>query len=208
MGKRLPGLLEDPVVALGYAFAAIADGHNQLLTQGDTTTWRGFLLGLQDRYGVITDTEGRLASEKQALGDLRAKAENAITDRSLAADDLHRRYEKLVADVALADEQQKQNFQVLLDHVNQEHAEAQIAYASDMSDLKRAFKEAMALRGPVNYWRRKARKHRVQARRQMVQSFKSLGGLAIGLGLTAVWAFWTVNDQGVPDAWSVTLSDA
>jgi heme/copper-type cytochrome/quinol oxidase subunit 4 len=204
-GKRMLGLMAEPVVALGYVFSVIADGHNQLFTQGNATTWRGFLLGLQDRHGVITDTEGRLDGEKEALGDLRAKAEDAITHRSLAADDLHRRYEALVADVALADEQQKQNFQVLLDHVNQEHAKAQSAYATDMSDLKRAFKEAMALRGPVSYWRKKARKHRVQGRRQMVQSFRSLGGLAIGLGLTAIWAFWTVNDKGVPDAWKVSV---
>lgn len=205
LGKRLQLLSSEPVVALGYVFAVISDGHKQLLTQGDANTWRGFLIGLQDRHGVITDSEARLASEKEALSDLRSKAEDAITQRSLSADDLHRRFEALVKDISEADGKQKQDFQALLDSVNKEHVKAQNTYASDMNDLKRAFKEAMALRGPVNYWRRKARKHRVQGKRQMVQSFQSLGGLAIGLGLTAIWAFWTVNDKGVPDAWKVSV---
>ena len=79
LGKRLLSLSAEPVVALGYAFAVISEGHNQLLTQGDVNVWRGFLMGLQDRHCVITDSEARLTSEKEALSDLRAKAESALT---------------------------------------------------------------------------------------------------------------------------------
>lgn len=205
LGNRLANLNSDPAVALGYTFGVVASEHQQLITQGDANVWRGFLMGLQDRYGVITDVDARLTNEKEALSDLRTKAEEAITQRGLAADDLHRRYEALVAGIVETDAQQKQDFQALLSSVNEKHEKAQDTYESDMNDLRRAFKEAMALRGPVNYWRRKARKHRVQAKRQMVQSFKSLGGLAIGLGLTAIWAFWKVNDKGVPDAWKISV---
>ncbi len=205
LGKRLLGLSAEPVVALGYAFAVISEGHNQLLTQGDANVWRGFLMGLQDRHGVITDSYAWLANEKEALSDLRAKAESALTQKELAANELHRRYESLESDIAKADEKQKQDFTQLLEKVNAEHAEALGAHETAMNDLKRAFKEAMAIRGPVNYWRRKARRHRVQSKRQMVRSFQLLGGLSAVLGLTAIWAFWTVNDKGVPHAWKVSV---
>ena len=205
LAKRLLGLSAEPVVALGYAFAVISEGHNQLLTQGDVNVWRGFLMGLQDRHCVITDSEARLTSEKEALSDLRAKAESALTQKALAADELHRRYESLESDIANADEKQKQDFTQLLEKVNAEHAEALRAHEAAMNDLKRAFKDGMALRGPVNYWRRKARRHRVQSKRQMVRSFQSLGGLAAVLGITAIWVFWTVNGNGVPHVWKVSV---
>lgn len=160
-GKRLANLASDPSVAVGYTFGVVASDHQQLLSQGDANVWRGFLMGLQDRYGVITDADARLANEKKALSDLRAKAEGAITQGGLAVDGLHRRYEALVASIVETGAQQKQDFQALLGSVNEKHEKAQDAYESDMNDLRRAFKEAMALRGPVNYWRRKARKHRV-----------------------------------------------
>ncbi len=157
--KRLQGLSTEPVVALGYAFAVIFDGHNQLFTQGDASLWRGFLMGLQDRHGVITDSEARLASEKEALSDLRAKAESALTQKELAADELHRRYENLESDIAKADEKQKQDFTQVLEKVNAEHAKALGAHETAMNDLKRAFKDGMALRGPVEYWSSKATTH-------------------------------------------------
>lgn len=205
MGKRLLGLLAEPVVALGYAFAAIVDGHNQLLTQGDTTTWRGFLMGLQDRYGVITDTEDRVACEKEALSDLRAKAEGAFTQRGLAADELHRRYEALVTDIAVTDEKQKLDFEQLLANVNEKHAQAIQDHETAMADLKRAFKDGMALRGPVEYWSTKASTHQTKAKNLMLGSFGSMVGLGVVLGLLSTWIFQTLNKDGLPDTWKISV---
>ncbi len=205
LGKRLLWLSKEPVVALGYVFAVISDGHKQILTQGDANTWRGFLIGLQDRHGVITDTEARLASEKEALSDLRAKAEDAITQRSLSADDLHRRYEALVTDIVEAIGKQRLDFEQLLESVNEKHAQAIQAHELAMTDLKRAFKDEMALRGPVEYWSAKASAHQKKSTKLMWGSFVSMAGLGAVLGLFAAWIFQTLNKDGIPDAWKVSV---
>jgi len=205
LGKRLPGLLAEPVVALGYAFALISEGHDKLLTQGDANLWRGFLMGLQDRHGVITDSEARLASEKEALSDLRAKAESALTQKELAADELHRRYESLESDIAKADEKQKQDFTQVLEKVNAEHAKALGAHETAMNDLKRAFKDGMALRGPVEYWSSKATTHQKKSKQLMWVSFVSMVVLGAVLGGISAWIFQTLKEGGLPDAWKVSL---
>jgi hypothetical protein len=205
LGKRLLGLSAEPVVALGYAFAVISDGHNQLLTQGDANLWRGFLMGLQDRYGVITDSEVRLASEKEALSELRAKAESILTQKELAADELHRRYESLESDIAKADEKQKQDFTQLLEKVNAEHAEALRAYKTEMNDLTRAFKDGMALRGPVEYWSSKAKLHQTKSTNLMRWSFGSIAILTVVLGGIAWWIAHDLKTGAVPDTWKVSV---
>jgi hypothetical protein len=205
LGKRFQGFSTEPVVALGYAFAVISDGHNQLLTQGDPNVWRGFLIGLQDRYGVLTDSEARLASEKEALSELRAKADSALTQKQLAADELHRRYERLETDIAKADEKQKLDFTQLLEKVNAAHAEALTVHEAAMNDLKRAFKDGMALRGPVEYWSSKATTHQKKSKHLMWVSFGSMVGLGAVLGGLSAWIFQTLKEGGLPDAWKVSL---
>jgi hypothetical protein len=205
LGKRLLGLSAEPVVALGYAFAVISEGHNQLLTQGDANVWRGFLMGLQDRHGVITDSEARLASEKEALSDLRAKAESALTQKELVADELHRRYESLESDIANAEEKQKQDFTQLLEKVNAEHAEALLSYKTEMSDLTRAFKDGMALRGPVEYWSSKATLHQSKSTNLMRWSFGSIAILTVILGGIAWWIAHDLKTDAAPAAWKVSV---
>lgn len=205
LGKRLLGLSTEPVVALGYVFAVISDGHNQILTQGDANAWRGFLMGLRDRYGVITESEDRLASEKEALSDLRAKAEYILTQKELTADELHRRYESLVSHIAKADEKQKQDFTHLLDKVNAEHAEALGAYKTEMNDLTRAFKDGMALRGPVEYWSSKATLHQTKSTNLMRWSFGSIAILTVILGVIAWWIAHDLKTDAAPAAWKVSV---
>lgn len=173
-GKRMLGLMAEPVVALGYVFSVIADGHKQLFTQGDATTWRGFLLGLQDRYGVITDTEGRLASETEALGDLRVQAAESIAKRKRTANELHRRYEALVVGKTEADEQQKKDFQAFLDSINDEYDKARQKHQTEMDNLQKAYKADMALRAPVQYWLEKAGRHKLLSWIFMTVSFAAM----------------------------------
>lgn len=186
-GKRLLGLSAEPSVAIGYAYAVVAAGHNQFLTHGDANIWRGFMMGLQDRYAVITDADSRLSSEKEALTDLRARAEDAITQKGLAADELHRRYEALVADVTGAAGQQKQDFQALLDRVNGEHDQARQKHQSEMDNLQKAYKEDMALRAPVQYWLEKAGRHKLLSRIFMAISFAAMA--------TPFIVFWCFSDS-------------
>lgn len=205
LGKRLVNLNSDPSVALGYTFGVVASEHQQLITQGDTNVWRGFLMGLQDRYGVITDADGRLAIEKEALSDLRSRAEHAFTQRGLAADELHQRYEVLESDIAKTDELQKQNFTQMLEQVNAAHVAALSEHEAAMNGLKRAFKDGMALRGPVEYWSKKAEMHQAKSKSLMWWSFGSIAGLAIALGCIAGWVAHNLDKDTAPEAWKVSV---
>jgi Family of unknown function (DUF6161) len=204
-GKRLADLVSDQTVAVGYVYGVVASEHKQLFTQGDANAWRGFLMGLQDRYGLITDKDARLASEKEALSDLRARAEHAYTQRGLAADELHRRYEILESDIDKTDELQKQEFTQLLEQVQAAHAEALGVHETAMNDLKRAFKDGMALRGPVEYWSNKADMHQTKSTNLMCWSFGSIAILTVVLGGIAWWIAHDLKTGAVPDTWKVSV---
>ncbi len=205
LGKRLEGLKSDAAMAIAFVYPFLRTGSNYHFDARDMSSWRGFLSGLAERFNLLDQQNSRVQAERDALFDLKSRAEKQLADKQLVVDALHRRYEESAAAIAQADEKQKQDFAQLLEQVNVRHAQALEAHETAMADLKRAFKDGMALRGPVNYWRRKARRHRVQSKRQMVRSFQSLGGLAAVLGFTAIWVFWTVNDNGVPHVWKVSV---
>jgi hypothetical protein len=136
---------------------------------------------------------------------LGSRAEQQLTEKALAADALHRRYEDLAAGISKADENQRLDFAKLLEQVNEKHAQVLEAHESAMADLKRAFKDEMALRGPVEYWSAKASTHQTKATNLMWGSFGSMAGLGVVLGGLATWIFQTMNKDGIPDTWKVSV---
>jgi hypothetical protein len=93
----------------------------------------------------------------------------------------------------------------LLDKVNAAHAEALGAHKTAMNDLARAFKDGMALRGPVEYWSSKATWHQTKSTRLMRWSFGSMAGLTFVLGAIAWWIAHDLKTDSAPDAWKVSV---
>lgn len=205
LGKRIDSLKSDAAMAIAFVYPFLKTGSNYHFDGRDMSSWRGFLSGLVERFNLLDQQEPRVQSERDALADLGSRAEQQLTEKALAADALHRRYEDLAAGISKADEKQRLDFEQLLEQVNERHAQVLEAHESAMADLKRAFKDGMALRGPVEYWSAKASTHQTKATNLMWGSFGSMAGLGVVLGGLAAWIFQTMNKDGIPDTWKVSV---
>lgn len=205
LGKRLDALKSDPAMAIGFVYPFLKMGSNYQFDARDLPSWRGFLSGLLERFNLLEQQEPRVQAERDALADLRSRSEQQLAEKALTAEALQRRYEELAADIAKADEKQKLDFEQLLEQINEEHAQALAAHEAAMADLKRAFKDGMALRGPVEYWSTKAKTHFTKSTNLMRWSFGGITFLAIVLGLLAWWIAHDLKTDTAPEAWKVSV---
>ena len=205
LGKRLDGLKSDAAIAIAFVYPFLKTGSNYHFDARDMSSWRGFLSGLVERFNLLDQQESRVQAERDALADLRSRAEQQLTEKALVADALDRRYEVLAAGISKADEKQRLNFEQLLEQVNEKHSQALAAHESAMADLKRVFKDGMALRGPVEYWSTKAKTHLTKSTNLMRWSFGSMAGLTFVLGSIAWWIAHDLKTDSAPDAWKVSV---
>lgn len=158
--KRAESLrVESSQVAVAYLYAIVPPTQGIGLDPRDMDVWRGFFLGMLERVDVEQRWRGEYQAQVDALGDLRANAEDLVGKKRLAIEELQRSFENAASKIAQALGSQTAAFETLLSDSRKAHEDALKLHEGAMADIQRAYDEAMALRGPVNYWRDKAEKH-------------------------------------------------
>lgn len=207
LAQRVAGLAGEPATALAYLFPflPVMPGTSYPFDARDTRSWRGFVMGLLDRFNIARDTEPAIAAERKALEDLRTRAEDLLGSQRAVADQITRSFIDTKDAIASAQESQQAGFDELLTSSESAHREALEKHAEEILALRRAFREEMALRGPVEYWQSKALTHETKAKDLMRWMFGSMAGLAVVIGLLAVWVFMTLGENGRPEAWKMAI---
>lgn len=202
VGKAIEGMRSQPVLAIAYVFPFLKVANKFRFDPVDLQSWQGFLSGLIARFNLNDGGNERLKYETDALIGLRNRVEADFAERKNAVDAIHEQLQLLASNFKEASAKQVGNFHKLINQANSEHEGARLKYDQEMADLKKAFKEAMALRGPVEYWSQKALSHQGKTIKFMRWSFGLMIALAIILGLIANW---TINKDGNPDTWKLSV---
>lgn len=207
LAKRVEDLAIDPATALAYLypFLPVLPGAVYPFDARDISSWRGFLMGLLDRFNIIKDAEPAIEAERKALENLRSRSEELLGSQRTVANQITRDFVETKGAIASAQDSQQRGFVELLTSSELAHKEALEKHESEMVALRRSFREEMTLRGPVEYWQTKASTHATKAKELMRWTWGSMSGLTVVMGLLAVWVFGTLNNEGRPDTWKMTI---
>lgn len=206
LGKRIADLKEDPRAAMAYLFPFLQEipGHEYQFDVRDLSSWRGFVMGLMERFNMVTEVEPRIQAERTALEDLHARAEQLFGEKQAAVDQLHRDFASTTEAIGEAKTAHQADVDELIFTSNAAHEAALEKHSAEMENLRKTFRESMTLRGPVEYWAAKAVRHEQKASSLMKWVFGLMAGLGAILGGVSIWVFWTLTD-GKPDSWKVAV---
>jgi hypothetical protein len=194
----------EPARALSYLYAFLAPG-NQRFEALNKGSWRGFLEGMADCYGVGCLDGASLEAEREALQSLWERAETLLGEKRRVADELHREFTSTAEAIKVTRSAQQEAFNELLESAQSGHQELLDTHGKEMESLHAAFRESMALRGPVEYWKSRAATHTKKASGLMRWMFGSMAVLGAALISAAAWVFATIHEDGKPDAWKVAV---
>jgi Family of unknown function (DUF6161) len=196
--------LEDPLAAAGYLYVFVPATQGYQFDARDTSSWRGFVQGLMQRFDLAEQGTAEVEAQRQALEHLRGEHERLLGEKKTAFESLQGDFARLSGDISTAKSNQQAEYAEILARSGNQHDELLGKHREEMDALRRAFKEAMALRAPVEYWQAKATNHSNEAKEWMALTFWSMAGLGLALGGIATWVFLTLHDDK-PDAWKVAL---
>ena len=201
---RIEELRANPVIAHAYLYALMGDAPGQNTAFGPATqeAWHGFLLGLTERYGIVNSLDPAVATQRTALDELREKASKLLEEKKQTIEGLERNYSSVAEEISTQQAAQQGDFNELLTEIKDAHETALKEHEEKLESVRKSFKEAMALRAPVDYWRQKAEKH---ARKSLVLARWMFGGMvALALAFLALTAlvFSSLN-SGKPDTWKI-----
>ncbi len=185
-------------------FVPPRDGHG--LQPQTPDAWRGLVEGILDRYELPASLrEERLEAASQAFEQLRANTASVVGEKTAAIEALHRDYAELASDIRSAREAQQNDFDSAQQQ-RSEHFEALLAtHEASMSDLRKAFRDEMAMRAPAEYWKTKEKHHRTMS---WVSGAAAFGGMLVASlmvrRLLAGLLESTPVGQG-PDSWRLAL---
>lgn len=195
---------EDPLAAVAYLYVFVPATQGYPFDARDSSSWRGFVQGLMQRYDLAGVGTLELEAQRSALEQLREKHEQVLGAKQDSIEQLHRDFARLVADIDTRRNAQQHEFAEVLATAKNQHDQSFIKHKEEMEALRRTFKEAMTLRAPVEYWQTKATSHGERANAWMKWTFGSMVVLGLLLGGLAAWVFLTLHDDK-PDAWKVAV---
>ena len=207
LGQRVAALKVDPRAAIAYLlpFLPSTSGQDHQFDARDVSSWRGFVMGLMDRFSIVSDVEPKIQAERVALEDLHARAEKLFGDKKAAIEQLHREFVSTTDGISGAKTAQQEDFDTLVLASETAHKLALKKHESEMENLAKTFREKMKLRGPVEYWTSKAKVHQDKAKLLMKWVFGSMAGLAGIIGGIAFWMLKDLADKTAPESWKVAV---
>ncbi|MDB5823673.1 MAG: hypothetical protein JWR21_2377 [Herminiimonas sp.] len=204
LGKRVEQIRErDPLEAQAYLFPFLPSQGHQFDSR-DVASWRGFLEGMSDRFGLSAVSDDSYRAALSSVEDLKARLETTLGKKTKTLSNLHRSYEELATAVAATKEQQAQDFAGFIKDSRAGHDEAMSRHEAAMANLEKVFREKMGLRAPVSYWDGRRRYHNASANRLRKWSFGSMAALALVIGVLAYWVLSNLTD-GKPESWRVAV---
>lgn len=143
---------------LAAVFVPPEQGHH--FQPQDLAAWRGLIEGLIDRYNLgNAPLKGRKQAADQSFEQLRTKAETLLGEKILAYDELHRNYDSVAKDIATSADNQIAHFNTAQDKREADFLKLVDEHKDEMEQLRKTFREEIALRAPADYWETKRKGH-------------------------------------------------
>lgn len=206
LAKRIEQIRNrDPLEAQAYLFVHLKQKNGYQFDARDTSSWRGFIEGLIDLYGISTLSEERHNAMQASLDELRSKSERMLAQKRKDINRLHKEFSQQKEAVDL------QRTKLEADSIaffqdNQVNHDLKIAeHEKRMTAIQNTFREGMAIRAPVEYWENRKAHHDRRASATGKWAFGSMAGLLAILGASTYWVLSTLGADGKPETWRVAL---
>jgi hypothetical protein len=209
LAKRIDAYRQEAGDQSASYFAAVfvpPDQGYHFLPQ-DLGSWRGVVEALIDRFQLgSAPQKGRKQAAEQSFEQLRTKVESLLGDKTIAYEALHREYAALAESVRATADSQVQAFDADQKKRDEDFETLVNEHRQAMENLRKTFREEIALRAPADYWEAKRKNHLRMSWVTGLLSFLAIGGAATGL-------VWLIHDLvsgtptgAQPDAWRIAMA--
>ena len=206
LGVRIDQLKAlDPVAASAYAYACVS-AHarvTQTFDARDTSAWRGYVQGLIEIFSIQSPNQAQVTAYQTSLSELQTKYFALAGQGAKSLAELKEQTEALRLEAVEKTMSFAANSRSELDKALESHRDLLAEHDAALGNLRTAFREEMALREPVEYWRKRQFRFAGMAAALGVASLLCIGVLGmmlLGLAQQAVPAA-----SGLPpDPWKVT----
>lgn len=172
----------------------------------DLAGWRGLTAGLIERDGLSSaPAKGRKQAAEQSFEQLRVKAEALLGEKSTAYDALHRDYAALVESTRTAAQEHQSRFTQDQTQRAEDFEKLVSEHKQEMENLRKTFREEIALRAPATYWDDKRREHERLSKVMGAVSFTSIALSVLGLGWLIHDLLRTAQPNAAPEAWRLAM---
>lgn len=172
----------------------------------DLAEWRGLTAGLIERDGLSSaPAKGRKQAAEQSFEQLRVKAEALLGEKSTAYDALHRDYAALVESTRTAAQEHQSRFTQDQTQRAEDFEKLVSEHKQEMENLRKTFREEIALRAPATYWDDKRREHERLSKVMGAVSFTSIALSVLGLGWLIHDLLRTAQPNAAPEAWRLAM---
>lgn len=192
--------------AAAFIFPHMPNPNGYAMESRPAKVWHAYIMGLFQEFGGPPKNDVR--SQRAALEQTNNDAQRLFAARR--AD-----YDSLSADLKLAlaesQEQRVQHealFATLVEEARTSHSDAVKAHLEEMDNIRRAFKEAMALRAPVDYWSKRSVHHQRRARALTGIVLLAFASLVAAIYFAAGWAISTSANSAAPEPWRLVMVGA
>lgn len=172
----------------------------------DLAEWRGLTAGLIERDGLLSaPAKGRKQAAEQSFEQLRVKAEALLGEKSTSYDALHRDYAALVESTRTAAQEHQSRFTQDQTQRAEDFEKLVSEHKQEMENLRKTFREEIALRAPATYWDDKRREHERLSKVMGAVSFSSIALSVLGLGWLIHDLLRTAQPNAAPEAWRLAM---
>ena len=208
LAKRIEAYRNDVGDAGASFFASVfvppQPGHH--FQPQELLAWRGLVEGLIERFSLVSAPQkGRKQAADQSFEQLRVKAEQLLGEKTTTYDALHRDYGSLAEEIRTAAGEQTTQFDTAQTQREGDFETLVNEHKVEMENLRKTFREEIALRAPAEYWETKRTGHVHMARITGGLSFAGIVGAAAVLS-------WFVHDllrntapNAAPETWRVAV---
>lgn len=198
------GAGDHPASFFASVFVPPQQGHH--FQPQELVGWRGLIEGLVERYGLTSaPAKGRKQASEQSFEQLRVKAEALLGEKTTAYDALHRDYSALADSIKTAADQQKTDFDAAQAKRDGDFEKLVNEHKQEMENLRKTFREEIALRAPATYWEDKRKEHDRLSKITGAISFAGIAGAAGGLGWLIHDLLRSATPGAAPEAWRVAM---
>ncbi len=208
LAKRIDAYRQSAGEQAASFFAAVfippQQGHH--FEPRDLAGWRGLTAGLIERDGLLSaPAKGRKQAAEQSFEQLRVKAEALLGEKSTAYDALHRDYAALVESTRTAAQEHQSRFTQDQTQRAEDFEKLVSEHKQEMENLRKTFREEIALRAPATYWDDKRREHERLSKVMGAVSFSSIALSVLGLGWLIHDLLRTAQPNTAPEAWRLAM---
>ena len=208
LAKRIDAYRQSAGEQAASFFAAVfippQQGHH--FEPRDLAGWRGLTAGLIERDGLVSaPAKGRKQAAEQSFEQLRVKAESLLGEKSTAYDALHRDYAALVESTQTSAQEHQSRFAEDQTQRAEDFEKLVSEHKQEMENLRKTFREEIALRAPATYWDDKRLDHERLSKVMGAVSFSSIALSVLGLGWLIHDLLRTAQPNTAPEAWRLAM---